>query len=270
MSVLPPFYLVFDISAVLAGRTQQWQGFSKVGDCFVPKVTLQEIEFLCGRATEPQQEQVAREFSRFYPVSGWRETLSIATHPLLKPPEGQTFSARARAGLAVAQTVYGLSRNHPEALVVLVANDQALVKRILALETPNLCGIPLAALLQWQRTQRRPDVVNHHLQIMRSTTAAAVTTGTTAIQRSTTVIQPSNSGIRRTPTASRSQAVEPRRTSLPHRSTRRMPSTNQIISNLLSFAILAVLGLAAWRVISPTSFEQMWKQIPFTERPSRR
>jgi hypothetical protein len=130
MVTLPPFLIVLDLTALMAGKPQDWREFSRAGVCFVPKVVLEEIQDLCDNAPEPFLAETAREFVRFYSTSGWHETLSIATHPLLKPAEGHALSKRARIALAVAQTSYGLALNRPEGLVVLVANDQALLKKI--------------------------------------------------------------------------------------------------------------------------------------------
>jgi len=246
MSILPPFLIVLDISALLAGNTREWQGFSRIGECFVPKAALEEMEFLCHRAVEPKLEQVAREFARFYPTSGWKAVLSIATHPALKPTEGHALSKKARLALVVAQAAYGVARNHPEGVVVLVANDQALLQRLRSLAMPNLCGIPLAAWLQWTRSLHRPAVVTQQIQAMRSPVGNAVgvhrSTKPTTPSRQAAVAQPSPSYAPRTPSPSW--------------------RLRQKFYNLLTLAIALVVVGSLWRAVSPVSFAQFWRQLP--------
>lgn len=250
MAALPPVLILLDISALLAGRTRDWQLFSRVGTCYVPRAVLEEMEFLCNRASEPEVERVAREFSQFYPTSGWQPSVSIATHPSLRPAPGQSLSSKARLSLAVAQTAYGLSRNRSEALVVLVANDQSLIRRLRIIDAPNLCGIPMTALVQWGRTLRRPLVVTNHLQMMRS--PVGVVGGMTTVSPSM-----------RSATVQRAAAAPSKRTV-----TRRPPAAPhslriaQAFYNLLTLLLITLLGLGIWRVVQPASFEQFWQQLP--------
>lgn len=250
MAALPPVLILLDISALLAGTTRDWQLFSRVGACYVPRAVLEEMEFLCNRASEPEVGRVAREFSQFYPTSGWQSTLSIATHPSLRPAPGQNLSSKARLSLSVAQTAYGLSRNRSEALVVLVANDQSLIQRLRIIDAPNLCGLPMAALLQWSRTLRRPLVVTNHLQMMRA--PVGVVGGMTTVSpsmRSTTVQRSAPVPSKRTVTRRPQQA---------HHSLR----LTQTFYNLLTLLLVALLGLGIWRVVQPASFNEFWKQLP--------
>jgi rRNA-processing protein FCF1 len=252
MAALPPFLLVFDISALISSGEREWREFSRIGDCFVPRAVLEEIQHLCDRATETSQEQVAREFSRFFPVGGWKSTLSIATHPALKPAEGHELSKRARLALTVAQTAYGLARNRSDALVVLVANDQGLMQRIRGLGVANLSTIPLVALVQWGRTGRKPPVVTHQLQAMRTTTSTTVPA---------TVGKP--------PRAVASPPAKPITTPSPavRRSTRpalRIPIAS-IFFNLLTVAMVGAVAALFWHLLFPHSFAKFWNQLPFTE-----
>ncbi len=252
MAALPPFLLVFDISALLSSSEREWREFARVGDCFVPRAVLEEIQNLCDRASESSQEQTAREFSRFFPVGGWKSTLSIASHPSLKPAEGHELSKKARLALTVAQTAYGLARNRPDALIILVANDQGLMQRIRGLGIANLCPIPLVALVQWGRTGRKPPIVTHQLQAMRTTAGKA--TLVTASQP-TRAVTPSPA--KNTPTYS----APVRRSTRPPL---RIPIAN-IFFNLLTLAIMGGLVAVAWYMISPRSFTQFWRQLPFVE-----
>lgn len=251
MNVLPPVLIVLDTNVLLAGNTRDWQTFSRVGECFVPKVVLEELEFIANGGAEAEAERVAREFSRFYPESNWKPTHSIATHPSLKPAAGHDLSKKARHSLAVAQTCYGLARNRPEGLVVLVSNDQPLVQRLRQLETPNLCGVPLAAFLQWTRSNRRPAVVTQQLQAVRP--AAGVVP--TATPRRATPTAPRPTVVSQ---SSRSQSARP----APASSGRRSLRLQQTFYNLVSLALLALVIGGFWRVASPATFARFWQQLP--------
>jgi hypothetical protein len=255
MAVIPPFLLLFDVSALMGGGTREWREFSRIGECFVPKVVLEEINFLTGRASEPTQEQTSREFVRFYPESGWKSVSAIATHPSLKPAEGHNLSKRARLTLTLIQAAYGLARNRPDGLVVIVSNDQGLMQRLRALETPNLCAIPVVALVQWSRSERKPPVVIHQLQAMRSTVGA---TATAIPGKQTKTIPPTQVK------AATSKQSETRRSTRP---AFRLPIA-KIFYNLLTAAIVAFVVLALWKVAFPTSFDQFWRQLQQFDQPS--
>ncbi|MGA7935545.1 MAG: PIN domain-containing protein [Kovacikia sp.] len=244
MAVIPPFLLLFDSSALMGGATREWHEFSRIGECFVPKVILEEINFLTERASEPTQEQTAREFVRFYPESGWKSVSSIATHPSLKPAEGHALSKRARLTLTLLQSAYGLARNRPDGLVVIVSSDQGLMQRVRVLETPNLCAIPVVALVQWSRSERKPPVVIHQLQVMRSAVGVAAS-------------KPTGAGPLTQPKAAVAHQNETRRSTRP---AFRLPIA-KIFYNMLTVAIVALAVLALWRVVFPASFEQFWQQI---------
>ncbi len=266
-AVLPSILLLFDTSALLACRTRDWQLFSRIGDCYLPRVVSQEISFLRDRASETDTESAAREFERFYPTSGWRQTSSIASHPKLRPAEGHALSNRARVALAVAQTAYGLARNHPDSLVVLVANDQGLTQKVRSLELSNLCGIPLSALMQWLRTQRRPQAVNHQLQTMRLGVGEFTMVGAGHRYRSPAATAVAGTHATVTPTT-----LKPtRRSPVSQRSRRRLFNPMGLLSQLITLGIVITLGIAVWRVVNPISFNQFWQQLPLPRhQPSRR
>jgi len=267
-AMLPSILLLFDTSALLASRTREWQLFSRIGDCYLPRVVLQEISFLRDRASETTTESAVREFERFYPTSGWRQTSSIASHPKLRPAEGHALSNRARVALAVAQTAYGLARNHPDSLVVLVANDQGLTQKVRSLELSNLCGIPLAALMQWLRTQRRPQAVNHQLQTMRLEIGEFMMVGSGNRYRSPAA----TAAVAGTHATTTPPALRPtRRSPVNQRSRRRSFNPIGLLSRLITLGILITLGMAVWRVVNPISFNQFWQQLPLPKhQPSRR
>lgn len=249
MASLPPFLVVLDISALLAGSRREWQEFTRIGHCFLPEAALAELRSLCDRAVESSQEQTAREFFRFFPESGWRTTPLLESHPSLQPAEGHTLSKKARLAQSVAQAAYGMARHRSDGLVVLVSNDMSLMQKVRLLGVQNLCAIPLTAMVQWSRTERKPPVVTHQLQAMRS---PAVATASTTANKAT-----------RTSSPTRTVASTPRPVT-PQRSTQkpfRIP-VSKIFFNLLTLGIVAIAVLAVWRVVHPSSFTQFWRLLP--------
>lgn len=246
MAALPPFLVVLDISALMASGVKHWQEFSRIGECFIPKAVLEEIQLLCDHAIEPAQARTAKEFVRFFPQSGWKATTSIAQHPVLKPAEGHTLSKKTRLSLATAQAAYGLARNRPEGLVVVTANDQGLIQRLRMLNTPNLCGLPLTVLVQWSRSARKPPVVTNQLHAMRLM-VGAVTPSASRTTQSVATVRPKPS----LPAPSNSRPTA-----------RRSFRPAQVFYNLLTLAIVAIAVLAIWRMVNPTSFNKLWQQIP--------
>jgi hypothetical protein len=190
---LPPVLVTFDADVLMAGRTQVWQEYAKVGSCYLPEVVYDEIDYLTGKAVEKAQEQVAREFMRFFADSGWIVTDAQETHRALEPSI-KNQSAQAMLVVATAQCVYGLAQEHPEALVVFVSNSQPLLKRISSVGAANLCGITAAMLLNWARKGERPPAATQQLQSLMRTLADRQST-----QRSNSRIQ--NSGVGKTGTS---------------------------------------------------------------------
>lgn len=246
MAALPPFLILLDISALMASSVKHWQEFSRLGDCFIPKAVLEEIQLLCDHAIEPAQARTAKEFVRFFPESGWKATTSIAHHPALKPTEGHTLSKKTRLSLATAQAAYGLARNHPDGLVVVAANDQGLIQRLRQLNTPNLCGLPLTVLVQWSRSARKPPVVTNQLHAMRLMVG---------------VVTPSVSKAAPSVAATRLKSSQSAQSNN-RRSTKRSLRPAQIFYNLLTVVVVAIAILAVWRVVHPASFNKLWQQRP--------
>jgi len=263
MTLLPPFSLVFDTTALIVGKTIDWQEFSRLGDCYVPEVVFAQIEFMCDRASESETERVAREFMRFFPISGWKKTGTKAEHPLLKPTPGHTLSKRARLALEVVEVAYGMALRYPDRLIVLVANDQPMLQQVLNLQTQNLCGMPVPALLQWVRSQRRPPVVNHHLQLMR-TTVNQMSVASTSLPAKRTA-QPT-SATRRSATTTRGATPSVRPGQYTAKRQRAEVLSRRIFGllfNLVALVFLLVIVAATWRFFSPTSFDQFWRTLPF-------
>ncbi|MEG3863000.1 PIN domain-containing protein [Microcoleus sp. herbarium12] len=167
---LPPVLVTFDADVLMAGRTQVWQEYAKVGSCYIPEVVYDEIDRLTDKAVEPAIEQVAREFMRFFGDSGWIATDAQETHRALEPSI-KNQSKQAMLVVATAQCVYGLAQEHPDALVVFVSNSQPLLKRLASVGAANLCGITGAMLLNWARKAERPAAATQQLQNLMRTLA---------------------------------------------------------------------------------------------------
>lgn len=262
MANQPSVLLIFDLSAVLAaGKTRDWQELSQSGTCFLPQTVLEEIQFLCNRAPDPAIEPIAREFIRFYPTSGWQVTQASAAHPALQPATANGLSKKARQSLAVAQCSYGVAQESPDSLVVLVANDQPLLQSIFAVNAPNLCGVTVAALRQWGRTQQAPPAIARQLHLMQSLSSNGKTAGGNVMGTPCPTV---------TTTSPRSAPVMtgPASANLKPASTR--PSAlSQIIAGLLAIGGLAIAGLVAWWIVQPQSFNQFWRQTGLPGAPSQ-
>jgi rRNA-processing protein FCF1 len=168
MVAVPPVILVFDVNALSAATPSEWREFSRVGNCYIPQVVYEEMKMLFDRSPDPDLENLAKSFNRFYATSGWKVTEATGTHPVLKVGTGQALTRRARVSLAVGKCAVGLSEEFPNSLVVLVTNDRSLLQRLYDIPNVNLCGITGDALLQWSRTGQRPIAVSQKFQQFRA------------------------------------------------------------------------------------------------------
>jgi hypothetical protein len=158
--------VVFDLGALMTGRTREWEMCSRLGTCYLPQVVYEEIEELVQRAEEGTLLEVAREFKRFWPYSGWLLSDAAASHQLLEPAAGAQLSKQARMVVAVAQCAYALSQERPRELVVFVSDSLRLLQRMQSLEVGNLCCITSTVLMQWARSGQRPLPVTKQVQAM--------------------------------------------------------------------------------------------------------
>lgn len=263
MTTAPPVLIVLDLSTLMGSSTREWQDYSRVGSCYLPQVVYEEIEFLSGRAPEPDLEKTAREFLRFFPNSGWQLTNANASHPALTPPAGQALSKQARLSLAVAQCAYGLSGEHGGELVVLVSTVQQLIQRLGALQSPNLCGIAPAALLQWARTGQKPPAVTQQM----GTTLKAAGTPVSAPTASKPA-SPKPPAASSTPMSGPASAVR-KPASSSRRNSGGMGALSGAIASVLALLGLAIAGGFAWRAIQPASFDKFWQQLGLPALPGQ-
>lgn len=290
MPSLPSICLLIDTSALLAGRTREWQEYANLGTCYLPQVVLDEMEFLCDRAVEPAQELTAREFRRFYRHSGWQVTTATASHPQLQGSgSGRELSKKARLLLETAAAAYGLSQTVPDQLVVVVSNDQNLRRRVDHLKAPNLCSVPVAGLLQWARSHQRPPNVVQKLQGMlqtESVQAGMLNMGTpktplpapdSAWQGQLLSSHPGRgrSTMARSRRSHRSQAPLVSNTAkIKQRLTSTRPSIMAQLFSLTAGIATVVLAFALiWASVQPSSFHRTWRQLglpPLPGQPTQR
>ncbi|NJO48354.1 MAG: hypothetical protein HC840_01405 [Leptolyngbyaceae cyanobacterium RM2_2_4] len=138
MAAIPPVMLVLDISTLSSATPREWIEFSRVGTCCIPQVIYEEMRLLFDRSPDPDLERISREFSRFYPHSGWKITDVVGHHAALKTTTSHALTKRARVSLAVAKCAYGLAQEFPQNLVVLVASDRELQQKIYDMQINNL------------------------------------------------------------------------------------------------------------------------------------
>src|SRR6478672_2359853 len=269
---LPPISVLLDLNAILSETTREWQNFSRIGNCFVPQAVYEEIEFLCNRAPEPQVEQTAREFMRFYPDNGWQTSHAHATHASLTPAKGEALSKQARLTLATAECAYGLARQEPGILVIFASTSQPLLQRISALNVSNLYSIPVSALLLWARTRKRPAAITEKLQNLKWTASA--------LQGTTVMSKPLAASLSQT--APKPQASV---TTSPKRTTSHTPATYTstparvgiaarsglptLISSMLALGGFAIAGFIAWGFLQPASLNQFLGKTGLPKLPNQ-
>jgi hypothetical protein len=255
MATTPPIAILLDLSSIMGSSIREWQEYSVIGNCYVPQVVYEEIDFLTGRSPEPKWEKTAREFTRFFPESSWQLTNAHAVHPTLNPPPGQNLSKQARLVVSVAQCMYGFAQENPDHLVVFVSNSQPILQRVPGLNTPNLCGITTPALLQWVRTKQQPPAVTQKLQTFSNSPISE----TNSQPQPTS--SPPDSAVMTGPASAAQTPTKPRSSS--------NNLVTKIVGTLVSVLIFAVLGLTAWRFIQPESFNQFWRQTGLPALPGQ-
>jgi hypothetical protein len=269
---LPPISVLLDLNAILSETAREWQNFSRIGNCFVPQAVYEEIEFLCNRAPDPQVEQTAREFMRFYPTSGWQTSHAHATHASLTPAKGEALSKQARLTLATAECAYGLARQEPGMLVIFASTSQPLLQRISALNVSNLYSIPVSALLLWARTRKRPAAITEKLQNLKWTASA--------LQGTTVMSKPLAASLSQTaPKSHASVTTSPKRTA--SRTTATYTSTPArvgiaarnglptLISSILALGGFAIMGFIVWGCLQPASLNQFLGKAGLPKLPNQ-
>lgn len=232
--------LAFEQTTILAGREKEWSQYQSLGSCYLPQVVLEELEFLTQRAVLPEEEQTARAFARFFPNSGWQIHQGMTAHQALQPLAGENLSKNVRLQSAIAQSIYDLSINNPDKLVVFICNQGNLRQNLDKIKPRNFTSLTLAQFNQWLRTKEKPATVT---QIIEQLTNPSDSPSFTS----------SNYPHKQKKTSP---------TSLP-RTKKTSSKTNPlstIISSLLALGALTVAVMLSWYLIQPDSFQKFWQQ----------
>lgn len=246
--------LVFEPRAILAGSTRDWSQFQQVGNCIIPQIVAEELEFLTNRAVNAEEEKIAREFSRFLPDSGWQVNSTQNNHPSFSKKEGENLSKSARLQLAIAESVYGIATENPDKLVIFVSNQANLRTEIDNLQENNLTTLPLTQLIQWIRTQQKPVNVSEKLQNLNPSNQnnfqpSSIKSNTQTKNQKTTQSNISNKSLYKSsyePKAKVKQKSNP---------------LASIIPSILALAGFVIVGGLVWSVVQPTSFQQFWQKM---------
>ncbi len=246
--------LVFEPTAILAGRTRDWTQFQQLGDCVIPQIVKEELEFLTKRAIEPQEEEISREFFRFLPDSGWQVNSTQNNHPSFTKKAGEELSKSARLQLAIAQSVYGIATENPNDLVILISNKANLRTEIDNLEENNLTTLTLANFIQWLRTQQKPINISQKLaQLNTSNPEKKVKTSTVKSNSQT-----QNKATKKSNTNNKSlydSSYQPKA-----KVKKKNNPLASIIPSILALAGFIVVGGLIWSVVEPNSFQQFWQK----------
>jgi len=234
--------LVFDSSAILAGRLARWQEWARFGVCVLPQAVLAELERLAREAIEPQEESTARAFLRHQPSLGFAVS---AARAWVEEVNASGHSLRARLEQAVAECAYALAQQQPGSLVV-VSNDRPLVGRIQELGVSNLCAISLAELNRWVRQQQRPQAVVRALGRLPRPPLPATPLSSRPSARPPS---PVSQGSRGSPLGLTPAGVQ------------------KALALVWALAFFSAAGLLAWRWLDPKGSEGLWRQLPLSRIP---
>jgi len=292
---LPAVLLIFDVDVLMTNNAQTWQQYAKAGSCFVPEVVFEEIEFLADES-DRDREQLAREFLRFFPSSGWALTDAQETHPQLEPAANGNHSKQTRMIVATAHCVYGFAGEYPESLVVFVCNNQPLLKRMQALGLGNFCGITAAMLSQWAKRGEQPMTVTQQLQNLMRDQAAKKPSQRTRLQtgntsfgktdissgklptRGVSTLKPTGgtTGIKKTAASASKARSQPKKSPSKRHNEAQYEGVNYLpriqsapkkpgfFSHLINglgalFFLTLAVGIA-WKGVQPESFDRFWQQ----------
>jgi hypothetical protein len=252
--------LVFEPSALIETNIHFWREVSRLGQCLLPKPAFTEIKQVIrnsplSRSPENEKE-IAAQFLKFFPASGWKGTELSRAHPKLELVSGHLIARKLRVNLEIAKSAYGAAYLNPHALVVLVTNDQTILQRVNELGQVNLCAATATGVRQWVRTAQAPAAISNATAKMKArnqqleqTTIAIPKLAETSLAGNSvgkaTVVTP----IGRSPKTE----AEPIRSKRPGR-------FGFKISWLVGwFAAVAVIVLV-WSVLKPAQFNQFWQK----------
>jgi len=163
---------LWDRGAITSSDRHLWEHVKTLGAPYLTAATLQELENLArdvpaNRGGGTSVEALADSFVRFYQSSGWRLADTDEGHPQLQVFEGN--GRKALENLVSVRAAWGLSRQHPQSLTVLVSADATLVRKLNDLELENLRAATAISLRAWQGNRNAPPAIARALGL----TAAA-------------------------------------------------------------------------------------------------
>ncbi|MFQ3680465.1 MAG: hypothetical protein SNJ60_08170 [Pseudanabaenaceae cyanobacterium] len=153
---------LWDRGAITGSDRHLWAHVKTLGDSYLTPRTLQELETLAqdvkaNRGGGTSIEALADSFVRFYQSSGWRLADTDEGHPQFQGLEGS--GRKAMENLANVRAAWGLSRQHPQSLTVLVSADATLVRKLNDLELENLRAATAISLRAWQGNRNTPPAI---------------------------------------------------------------------------------------------------------------
>ncbi len=163
---------LWDRGAITSSDRHLWTHVKTLGDSYLTPATLRELENLAqdvkaARGGGTSVEALADSFVRFYQSSGWRLADTDEGHPQLQVFEGS--GRKALENLVNVRAAWGLSRQHPQSLTILVSADATLVRKLNELELENLRAATAISLRAWQGNRNAPPAIARALGLAPAT-----------------------------------------------------------------------------------------------------
>jgi hypothetical protein len=172
-------------------------------------------------------------------------------HDGLRGMEGENLSKNARLQLVIAESVYYLSLENVNKLVVLVTNQQNLREEVENLAQDNLVSLTLAQFTQWLRTKQKPINVSQKM--------ASFSNGKISHTEESSSVKTNVNSNGKTASIN-AQSYQPKARIKPKNNT-----FNTILSGFLAIGGFSITIMLAWYLIQPKSFQQFWQK---TDLPS--
>ncbi len=153
---------LWDRGAITGSDRHLWEHVKTLGAAYLTPATLRELENLAqdvkaNRGGGTSVEALADSFVRFYQSSGWRLADTDEGHPKFQGLEGS--GRKALENLTNVRAAWGLSRQHPQSLTILVSADATLVRKLNELELENLRAATAISLRAWQGNRNVPPAI---------------------------------------------------------------------------------------------------------------
>lgn len=254
--------IIFDLSAILASHTRDWTIFDQIGTCIIPQIVMDEIDFLCKRASNPDEEKTSREFTRFIVDSTWDITEILADHPSLNSSHNEDLSKNSHLQESIAKSIYGLALEKEKKLIVSVSNKQTLRNNLDSLKQKNLCTLPLSQFIQWIRTKQIPVNVNQQIQIMTGKQVSQTQSNSSSTSNSQSF---QNNNRQSSVSASNNNQYQSRNK---FKTAKKSNFIGNLISYLFALIGFSLVGLLIWNIAQPESFNKFWEKTGLPSLPS--